>query len=223
MGTLQNFVSSVNKYGVRTQNTFRMKISLPSLPGMDNFSARLTRSHQDIMKILDHELFCYGQGFTLPARTIEYADAFFQGYPVPVPTVMKFGTTHEMTFNDDATGTLRNIMYLWQNMTINGNVSDGNFEGNRYGYDLATLTVYLTNNEYDTKTNISTSALTPRPLAYKLHGVTVANIGETTLSNTESGIATLPVTLRSQYFELTEYVDDLTGLQSGASNGLRIR
>lgn len=225
MGTLTNFVSTINKYGVRTQNLFAMKVSFPNgtMKAMHNLDSGTRVNWQKLENELNGNLFCFGQGFTLPARTINYADVGFQGYMVPVPTTMSFGTTHAMTFNDDMSGSLRSIFALWQNATINGNVESGNFEGNRFtGNSLTTYTadlkIYLLSNEYE-NTPVNFSAFGEKNLGYILKGVTVASIGETTLSNTAKEVAILPIEFRSQYWQMFNFnSSEIQGL--AGRNGL---
>lgn len=226
MSTLTNFVSAINKYGIRTSNLFAMKLSFPNgtMKAMHNFDSGTNVNWQKLENELNGNLFCFGQGFTIPSRTINYADVGFQGYTVPVPTTMSFGTTHDMTFNDDMSGSLRSIFALWQNATINGNIEHGNFEGNRFTGNATTtysanLKVYLLSNEYDTSA-VNTTAFGEKNLGYELKGVTVANIGETTLSNVSKEVASLPITLRSQYWTMFNFdPNEVTGL-AGRSSGL---
>lgn len=221
MGTLSKFVTTINTYGVRSQNLFAMKLTFPTstMRAMHNFNDTTRVNWGRLSGELNKSLFAYGHGFTIPDRTINYADVSFQGYGVPIPTTMQFGTTHEMTFNDDLSGSLRGILLLWQNATINGNVTDGNFEGNRFTGDPsasygANLKIYLMSNEYDPDAIRATPFGNPH-IGYELRGVTVARVGDTTLSNIDSAIATIPVTLRSQYWELFQFdpseVSELVG------------
>lgn len=207
MGTLSNFISTINTYGVRASNTFAMKISIPNatMKAMSNYDSSTKVPWKRLENELNNNLFCFGHGFTIPNRTITYAPVAYQGVPIDVPTSIRFGNEHQMTFNDDMSGSLRTIFMLWQNATINGNVEDGNFEGNRFtGNPLETFTanlkVYLLSNEYDENT-VNNTAFGEKNMGYELKGVTVASIGETALSNTEPGIATLPITLKSQYWK----------------------
>lgn len=227
MGTLNNFISTINRYGVRTSNLFALKVSFPNttMQAMSNYSASTKVPWNKLANELNNNLFCFGQGFTVPSRTISYADASFQGYQVPVPTVLKFGNEHDMTFNDDLSGSLRAIFTLWQNATINGNVEDGNFEGNRFtGNPLTTYTadlkVYLLTNEYDPSA-VNHTAFGEKNVGYELKGVTVANIGETTLSNTEAAIATLPIKFRSQYWQMFTFdPSEIDGLAGRRNSGI---
>ena len=223
MGILTNFIGTINTYGVRTQNQFAMRITFPNLlmRAMDALSDESSTSQNwhRISNELNNNLFCYGQGFDIPTRTINYADVSFRGYAIPVPTVAQFGTTHSITFNDDSTGSIRNILMRWQNASINTNISQGNFEGNRFtgdpslGYG-ANIKIYLLSNEYDENAvKPSSFGLKGGRLGYELKGVTVAEIGATTLSNTASSVSTIPVSLRSQYNEPFEYSkSELEGL-----------
>ena len=223
MGTLSNFISTVNTYGVRTQNLFAVRVTFPNLltramGALDGESSTRVNWHR-LANEMNNNLFCYGQGFEIPERTITYGDAFYQGYGVPVPAVMKFGTTHNMQFNDDLSGSIRRILMLWQNATINGNVTDGNFEGNRFTGDPSTgyganMKIYLLSNEYDGKApSKAPYAVEGGRIGYELKGVTVGEIGKTTLSNQAAQIATLPITFRSQYWVPFEYTkNEIEGL-----------
>lgn len=211
MGTLSNFVSTINKFGIRTQNLFALKVTFPNktMKAMSNFDSGTRVNWQKLENELNGSLFCYGQGFTLPERSINYVDVSFQGHPVPIPTVMRYGTDHDMTFNDDITGSLRAIFTLWQNATINGNVEDGNFEGNRFTGNATTtftanMKVYLLSNEYE-QLPVNYTAFGDKNIGYELKGVTVGTIGATTLSNVGSEVATLPIKLRSQYWQMFKF------------------
>lgn len=75
----------------------------------------------------------FGQTFSVPTRSIDYANVSFKGYEMPlVPTRMVMDQEHTMTVLDDVDGTNRRLFLMWLNKTMNAAISEGSlFEGDR--------------------------------------------------------------------------------------------
>ena len=75
----------------------------------------------------------YGQSFTVPQRSTEFAEVSFKGYSMPlVPTKMTMDQEHTMTVLDDVNGTNRRLFLAWMAKVMNPAIDDGSlFEGDR--------------------------------------------------------------------------------------------
>lgn len=75
----------------------------------------------------------YGQSFSIPKRSNEYANVAFKGYEMPmVPTKMTMDQEHTMTVLDDVNGSNRRLFLAWLGKIINPAIDEGSvFEGNR--------------------------------------------------------------------------------------------
>lgn len=76
----------------------------------------------------------FGQGITLPNRTLEFASVSYKGaeFANLVPTTMKWENEHNMTIISDVNGSWRRIFLAWQAKVINPDIPGGSvFEGDR--------------------------------------------------------------------------------------------
>lgn len=75
----------------------------------------------------------FGQSFSVPSRTINYAEVSFKGYAMPlVPTNLEMEKEHTMTVLDDVNGTNRRLFLAWQGKVMNPDIDGGSlFEGQR--------------------------------------------------------------------------------------------
>jgi len=173
---LQEFLGQVNKNGgIRTQNLFELYVS-SGYPDVDEVLSKITM---------------YGQGFEIPARTIEYNVVGFKAYDVPIPGKFSMTQEHEFTVNADMDGEIRRAFLAWQGKTVNPAVSDGSlFEGDRNINLGSVIRIHLLGN------NGQVSEI------YKLLGVKVRNVGPLTVSNTDAAVAQFSISLESIYWEI---------------------
>ena len=173
---LQEFLGQVNKNGgIRTQNLFELYVST-GYPEIDDVLGKITM---------------YGQGFEIPARTIDYNIVGFKAYDVPIAGKFTMAQEHEFTVNADMDGEIRRAFLAWQAKTVNPAISDGSlFEGDRNINLGSVVRIHLLGNGGQV-TEI-----------YKLLGVKVRNVGPLSVSNTDAGVATFSVSLESIYWEI---------------------
>lgn len=173
---LQEFLGQVNKNGgIRTQNLFELYVST-GYPEIDDVLGKITM---------------YGQGFEIPARTIDYNIVGFKAYDVPIAGKFTMAQEHEFTVNADMDGEIRRAFLAWQAKTVNPAISDGSlFEGDRNINLGSVVRIHLLGNNGQV-TEI-----------YKLLGVKVRNVGPLSVSNTDAGVATFSVSLESIYWEI---------------------
>lgn len=173
---LQTFLNTLSTNQVRTTNMFEISVS---------------SGYADVDDVLANITF-YGEGFTLPNRTTEYATMGFKGYDVPVPTVMKMEQDHTITVRADAAGEIRRAFLAWQGHTANPAISDGSlFEGDRRLNTAGVIRVHLLAND------MASVAET-----YKMVGVKIASVGNMQVSNQDASISTFDVNFKSIYWEI---------------------
>lgn len=139
----------------------------------------------------------YGQGFEVPARTNDFAEVQYRGYPIPTPTVPKMTQEHSMTINADSQQKIRKAFLDQMNVALDGNIdiTYPSFAADRRptaGAGGTKLSLYLLNPDYSTWRT-----------AYHFHGVRVSEVGTMTLSNTDGGIASFTVQFKSVYWSVT--------------------
>lgn len=175
---LQEFLGQVNKNGgIRTQNLFELYVST-GYPEIDDVLSKITM---------------YGQNFEIPARNIDYNIVGFKAYDVPIAGKFSMTQEHEITVNADMDGEIRRAFLAWQGKTVNPAISDGSlFEGDRNINLGSVIRIHLLGNGG----NITE--------IYKLLGVKIRNVGPLTVSNTEAGISTFPVSFSSIYWEIED-------------------
>lgn len=174
--SIQEFYGQIAKTGIRTSNMFEMYVST-GYPDVDAVLANITM---------------YGQNFELPTRTIEYNVLGFKAFDVPIAGKFTMAQNHSMTVNADTAGEIRRAFLAWQGKTVNPAITDGSlFEGDRRPTLGSVVRIHLLGNDMSTVAEI-----------YKLVGVKVAEVGAMTVSNTDAGVASFPVTLESLYWEI---------------------
>lgn len=173
---LQEFLGQVNKNGgIRTQNLFELYVST-GYPEIDEVLSKITM---------------YGQNFEIPARKIDYNLVGFKGFDVPIAGKFSMTQEHEFTVNADMDGEIRRAFLAWQGKTVNPAITDGSlFEGDRNLNLGSVIRIHLLGN------NGQVSEI------YKLIGVKMNNVGPLTVSNTESGVSTFPVSVESLFWEI---------------------
>ena len=140
----------------------------------------------------------YGQGFTLPDRTVNFEDLQYRAYKIPVPTTIDMGQDHSVTVYADVRGDLRRACLDWQAACLNPDITGGSFfESNRRPTKLGpaegqtpSITVKLLAPDY--QTSVETTMI---------YGSRVTKVGGLELSNTAGGISTFSVDFKSVYWE----------------------
>ena len=173
--SLQEFLTAATADTIRCTNQFQITI---------------TTGYSDIDAQMENTLL-YGQSFTVPQRSNEYAEVSFKGYSMPlVPTRMTMDQEHSMTVLDDVNGTNRRLFLAWLGKVINPAIDDGSlFEGDR-GVSKSTIRLELF--DKDNKTVIQT---------YKFIGVNVKSVGNTSLTYDGGDKSTFDVTFNSIYWQ----------------------
>lgn len=164
---LINFLNQISTNQIRTTNMFEMTI---------------TSGYNDVDKVLAN-ITMYGQGFSLPTRSQDFAEVAFKGYPVPVPTVMKMEQDHTITINADVDGELRRAFLAWAGKVSDPAISDGSvFTGDRRVNNKSIIRIHLLDN------NMKDVSET-----YKMIGVKIMSVGNLQVSNTDANVSTFDV------------------------------
>lgn len=174
--SLLDFLSEVRTNGIRTTNMYEIEVS---------------SGYSDVDSLLNN-ITMYGQGFSLPTRTQNFADVNFKGYPIPIPTNMEMEREHQITINADLAGNIRRAFLLWEGKVTDPAITDGSlFAGDKRPPANSYVRIRLLNADMSTDAEV-----------YRLVGVSVQNVGNLNVSNTESNVATFDVTLKSAYWEV---------------------
>lgn len=175
--SLQNFLGKLSTNQLRTTNLFELEIS-SGYPEIDEVIKPITM---------------YGEGFTLPSRTQNYADVGFKGFNVPVPTNLTMEQNHSLTVRADSDGEIRRAFLAWQGKTSNPAISLGSvFEGDKRLNTAGVIRVKLLASEDSS----SVSEI------YKMIGVKIENVGGLQVSNADASVSTFEVSFRSIYWEI---------------------
>ena len=175
---IQQFIDAFSKNQVRTTNLFELEV-IPGVPGRTDLDQKFSK------------FIMFGQNFQLPNRTQEYADMYFKGYPVPVPTVMKMEQTHTVTVRADSNGEMRGAFLEWAATVADPDIKGGSvFAGDRRLNTAGTIRIKLLAAE-DNTTVVET---------YTMYGVKVESVGGFQVSHENASIATFDVSFRSVYW-----------------------
>lgn len=174
---INNFVQAMTGGGqVRTQNMFELTIST-GYTDIDNIMSKVT---------------IYGQGFTLPSRTLNTVEVSFKGHAFPIPSNTAMEHEHTMTVNADVAGEIRRAFLAWQAKTWNPDFDGGSvLEGDRRANTGSVLRVHLFSHDM-------------REIAetYKLVGVRVTDVGGLQVSQTGGEVAQFEVKFTSLYWKI---------------------
>lgn len=175
--SLLNFLGQMSTNQLRTTNLFEMEVA---------------SGYSEIDDVLKH-ITMYGEGFTLPNRSQEFADVGFKGFNVPVPTVMREEQSHSMTVRADSAGEIRRAFLAWAAKTADPDISNGSvFAGDRRLNTAGTIRIKLLAS-YD---NVTVSEV------YKMIGVKIESVGGVQVSNNDASVSTFEVQFRSIYWEI---------------------
>ena len=190
---LTQAITLFNEDQVRTQTMYEVKFH----SGFAKIDTTLDR------------LQVYGQGFTLPDRTVNFDNLQYRAYNIPVPTTLEMSQDHSITVYADVRGDLRRACLDWQAACLNPDITDGSFfEANRRPTRLGAggdnepwIRVDLLAPNYN---DVTESIL--------IHGARVTKVGGLELSNTAGGISTFTVDFKSVWWE--QLPGDVIGIQN---------
>lgn len=133
------------------------------------------------------------QGFTIPSRTVNYAEVSYKGYAAPlVATNMEMQKEISFDVIEDVNGTYRRAFLAWMNYVINADIEGGSvFEGDRGVSDTSVIRLQLF--DKDNQTVIQT---------YKFYNVRIKSVGETALTYEGGDTAKFSVTFACTYWTL---------------------
>lgn len=173
--------------------TFYNKLSTNQLRTSNMFEMEVTSGYEDVDKILKF-ITMYGEGFTLPTRSTEFADVGFKGFTVPVPTVGRMEQDHTISVRADANGEIRRAFLAWQGHTWDPNISDGSvFTGDRRMNSGGTIRIKLLDNDMITVSEV-----------YKIIGVKIQSVGGLQVSNNDANVTTFDVSFKSAWWEIED-------------------
>lgn len=176
--TLQDFMTTIQEKGVRTQNLFQLEI---------------ISQYNDVDGVLE-DITIWADNAEVPGRTQDFAEIAYQGYPFQVPTQMTMTNEHSFTIRCDAKGDIRKAFLKWMNYVSNSKLGEGSMlEGEKKLRTESSIRMYLM--DHDMSTVLET---------YRLIGVLPMEVGGIEMTNSAQDIATFDVTLKSQYWELVE-------------------
>ena len=174
---------------------FLNKLSQDQIRTTNMFEMQVTSGYPDIDSVLE-SITMYGEGFQLPDRQVQAAQAPFKGYNLQIPTVMQMTNTHTMNVRADAAGEIRRAFLAWQGKTADPAISDGSvFAGDRRMNVKGVIRIQLLDNDMVTVAE-----------TYKMIGVFITNVGGLQVSHQGANISTFQVGFASQYWEI-EQVD----------------
>lgn len=142
----------------------------------------------------------YGNGFTLPDRTVNFDNLQYRAYNIPIPTNLEMGQDHDITVYADVRGDLRRACLDWQAACLNPDITGGSyFESNRRPTRIGpaegkepTITIQLLAPDFTTVVEQTV-----------IYGARVTKVGGLELTNTGAGISTFTVSFKSVYWEQT--------------------
>ena len=193
--SLDQFMTQLANGGqVRSTNMFEMEVYPgPNAPGE-------VQAFFDASNV--NKFTMYGQGFSVPSRTIEYGEVAFKGFTVgnAVPLKITMENEHTVTLYADTNGELRRAFLAWSASIIDPAISQGSlFAGYRDTNSGSLIRIKLLGNDMETPLEI-----------YKMVNIKVGNVGALTVSNTDASVSTFEVSFKSSYWEL-ETVNGMAG------------
>jgi hypothetical protein len=176
--TLTNFLNEVKERGIRRNNQFQVVVT-----------TGITEVDQSL-----EDITMWASTATLPSRKQNFVDVFYHGYPFKVPTNMEMDQTMTMTIKSDEDGEYRRAFLKWQSTVSNPAISDGSIgEGDKKINTQSNIRLVFFKDDMETVVE-----------TYRLVGCIPSSVGDMSLSNEESALATFDVELTFQYFELEE-------------------
>lgn len=157
----------------------------------NQWEAEFISGYDDVDAVLKTAVM-FGNNFTIPGRTINYASVSYKGFAMEnlVPTNMAMENTHSMDIKADIAGEYRRAFLRWQNHVMNANIEGGSvFEGNRAVNPKSNARIRLFSADNQTVNEV-----------YKLVNVVVTNVGPISLTYDGGDAASFSVELKSTYW-----------------------
>lgn len=171
----------------------------------NQFEVEAQSGYSEVDSVLKNAMI-FGQSFTIPQRTVNYATVSFKGYDITNIVPTNIDMTKEMSIEmlDDINGSYRRAFLAWMNHVMNFDISGGSvFEGDRGVNDNAIIRLKLFGRDNKTISQI-----------YKFYNVTVKNVSETQLQYSGGDTSKFTVQFGCTYWELEQATDGaLTSLK----------
>ena len=172
-------------------NEYLNKLSTNQVRTTNMFEMYITTGFSDIDAVLK-DITMYGQNFTIPSRTTNFAEVSFKGMPIPIPTNQQFEQDHSMTVNADADGQIRRAFLAWQSKTWDPDIEGGSvFSGDRRLNTGSVIRIQLLDNDMKSISEV-----------YKLIGVRINSVGSLNVSNVDASVSTFEVSFKSVYHQI---------------------
>lgn len=173
---LNEFINILQNKGMRIQNMWEIE---------------LITGYSEIDEKMKNVTF-YADGFDIPSRTQDTVPVPFKGYELNVPSKMSMTNEHSLKIRCDVNGDLRRTFLKWMNYVTDANIAQGSyFGGEKRIPKNANIRVKLLAGDMETVVE-----------TYKLYGCIPLSVGDMSMSNSEAGVVTFDVKIRSQYWEV---------------------
>lgn len=188
----------------RSVSEFLNQATQDTIRCTNQFEVKWTSGIQEVDQLMEDTMI-FGQSFSIPKRSVNYAPVSFKGYEVPnlVPTNIDMDKEVTMNILEDVNGTNRRVFETAMNHVMNFDIGGGSvFEGDRGVNPNSILRLELF--DKDNKTVIQT---------YKFWNVHVKEVGNTSLDYNGGDAAKFDVTFVCSYFEIESKKGGLTSLK----------
>lgn len=188
----------------RSLSEFLNQATQDTIRCTNQFEVKWTSGIQEVDQLMEDTMI-FGQSFSIPKRSVNYAEVSFKGYAVPnlVPTNIDMDKEVTMNILEDVNGTNRRVFETAMNHVMNFDIGGGSvFEGDRGVNPNSILRLELF--DKDNKTVIQT---------YKFWNVHVKEVGNTSLDYNGGDAAKFDVNFVCSYFEIESKKGGLTNLK----------
>lgn len=171
---------------------FLQQATTNTIRATNQWEVELTSGYKDVDSVL-RDVRLMVQGFTIPSRTVNYAEVSYKGYAAPlVPTNLEMQKEISFDVIEDVAGSYRRAFLAWMNHVIDANIEGGSvFQGERgvNSESIIRLDLFRANNRDVSQT-------------YKFYNVRIKTVGETSLTYEGGDTAKFPVTFTCTYWTL---------------------
>lgn len=189
----------------RSLNKFLEAATADTIRCTNQFEVEFVSGIPEVDALMEDTII-FGQSFTIPSRSVNYAPVSFKGYEVPnlVPTNIDMTKELSMTIIEDVNGTNRRVFEAVMNHVMNFDIEGGSvFEGDRGVNPNSVLRLRLF--DKDNETVIQT---------YKFYNVHIKEVGTTELDYNGGDAAKFTVNFICSYWTLEDNKKGgLTGLK----------
>lgn len=196
--------SKVGKfYTTITQNTFLLSHQYyVTIDMVDNTQTPPSKVTESLTSF-------YTDGVTVPGRTLNPIDLYYQGIQFGIPGITRFTNTLNLTVKCDEAMTVYDRIYAWVQRFTEQSISDSNIGSVEFiGKKIPQQSVV--------KIYLLKSDLSPMK-TYILEGAFPISIGDITMSQEGGAIATFPLGIRFQYWycSFNKYQETPTDILKG--------